>query len=289
MTDLLFDQAATDYARIEVVVRYLEQNFQHQPELAELADVVGLSEFHFQRLFSRWVGISPKRFLQFLTKEHAKHLLLNSGNILNAAYESGLSGPGRLHDLFVQCEAVTPGEFKNRGEGIGIRYGIHPTPFGDVLLAMTDRGICGLYFITLGNPDRYLERLHRQWPNARITKDNGIISGIVESIFSRENWQSDKPFRVILKGTNFQIKVWEALLQIPEGHAVSYEDIARTIGDPRAVRAVGSAVASNPVSYIIPCHRVIRKEGAFGNYQGGPLRKKLILAWESVQVLPQEV
>jgi AraC family transcriptional regulator of adaptative response/methylated-DNA-[protein]-cysteine methyltransferase len=220
MTDLLFGQAATDYARIEMVVRYLEQNFQRQPELAELAHVAGLSEFHFQKLFSRWVGISPKRFLQFLTKEHAKHLLLNSGDILNTAYESGLSGPGRLHDLFVQCEAVTPGEFKNRGEGIGIQYGIHATIFGEVLLAMTDRGICGLYFITQGNSDRYLDRLHHQWPNARVTENTGITRGIVESIFNRESWQADKPFRLILKGTNFQIKVWEALLQIPEGHVV---------------------------------------------------------------------
>jgi len=158
-----------------------------------------------------------------------------------------------------------------------------------VLLAMTDRGICGLYFITLGNSDRYLERLHRQWPNARITENTAITRGTVESIFNRGSWQTDKPFRLVLKGTNFQIKVWEALLQIPEGHAVSYEDIARTIGDPRAVRAVGSAVANNPVSFIIPCHRVIRKEGVFGNYQGGPLRKKLILAWESVQVQSHEV
>ncbi len=288
MADYIFKQAASDYQRIEKVIRYLEKNFIKQPDLAELAIIAGLSEFHFQRLFSRWVGISPKRFLQFLTKEHAKRLLLDSENLLSVTYGSGLSSPGRLHDLFVRCEAVTPGEFKSGGEGIIIRYGIHPTPFGEVLLAITDRGICALYFVAAGTVDHYIEKLDHLWPKARIKENPDSTKEVVEAIFMRERWRRDQPFRLILKGTNFQIKVWEALLQIPEGNAVSYELIARSIGSPRAVRAVGSAVASNPVSYVIPCHRVIRKPGEFGSYQGGTARKKIILAWESVYSRPQE-
>jgi AraC family transcriptional regulator of adaptative response/methylated-DNA-[protein]-cysteine methyltransferase len=289
MTDHIFKQAASDYERIETVIRYLEKNFRKQPDLKELAERAGLSEFHFQRLFSRWVGISPKRFLQFLTKEHAKHLLQSSGDLLAVAYDSGLSGPGRLHDLFVHCEAVTPGEFKSGGAGIIIRFGIHPTPFGDIMLATTDRGICGLYFISGDTFDLYLDKLHHHWPKARIKENPDSTREVVESIFRRERWQAAKPFRLLLKGTNFQIKVWEALLNIPEGRAVSYESVAQKIGEPLAVRAVGSAVAGNPVSYIIPCHRVIRKEGTFGNYQGGTARKKIILAWESVHAYPQDL
>jgi AraC family transcriptional regulator of adaptative response/methylated-DNA-[protein]-cysteine methyltransferase len=285
MAEYVFKQAASDYDRIESVIRYLEQNFREQPELKILADVAGLSEFHFQRMFSRWVGISPKRFLQFLTKEHAKDLLRKSGDILSVAYDSGLSGPGRLHDLFVHCEAVTPGEYKSGGEGIIIRYGVHPTPFGEIMLGTTDRGICGLYFVS-GPVDTYLEKLRHQWPNARIKENPDSTRDIVEAIFMRERWQREMPFRLLLKGTNFQIKVWEALLTIPEGAAVSYEDIAAGIGSPAAVRAVGSAVARNPISFIIPCHRVIRKEGSFGNYQGGTARKKIILAWESLYAKP---
>jgi len=288
MTEYVFKQAASDYTRIEKVIQYIEQHFREQPDLGELAKLAGLSEFHFQRLFSRWVGISPKRFLQFLTKEHAKHLLLESENLLSVTYESGLSSPGRLHDLFVQCEAVTPGEFKSGGEGIIIRYGIHPTPFGEVLLAITDRGICALYFVSAGMVDRYIGKLEHHWPRARIKENPDSTKEIVETIFMRDRWRRDQPFRLILKGTNFQIKVWEALLQIPEGAAVSYEIIARRIGSPRAVRAVGGAVASNPVSFVIPCHRVIRKPGEFGNYQGGKTRKKIILAWESVHSRPAE-
>ncbi len=182
------------------------------------------------------------------------------------------------------AKAVTPGEFKSGGEGIIIRYGVHPTPFGDVMLALTDRGICGLYFVSPETIDRYLEKLHHHWPKARIKENQDNTREIVESIFLRERWVHDQPLRLLLKGTNFQIKVWEALLQIPEGHAVTYEDIADKIGRPGAARAVGSAVASNPVSFVIPCHRVIRKPGEFGNYQGGTARKKVILAWESAYV-----
>jgi len=276
-------QQARDYERIEKIVKYLEQNFRRQPELKEIAGYAGLSEFHLQRLFKRWVGISPKRFIQFLTKEHAKALLRDSTDVLGATFASGLSGPGRLHDLFVQCEAVTPGEYKQLGAGLQIVYGRHQTPFGACLVAQTGRGICGLFFLQDGDDDKYLRRLERDWPAADIKEDCEQTAGTVKRIFSIQRADS-QPVLLFVKGTNFQIKVWEALLKIPQGQVASYKTIATRIGRPAAVRAVGSAVARNPVSYLIPCHRVIRKFGDFGNYQGGSARKKVLLAWESAQV-----
>jgi AraC family transcriptional regulator, regulatory protein of adaptative response / methylated-DNA-[protein]-cysteine methyltransferase len=281
MSDNLHQQAR-DYKRIEEIVNYLEQNFRRQPELKEIAGYAGLSEFHLQRLFKRWVGISPKRFIQFLTKEHAKALLRQSTDVLSATFASGLSGPGRLHDLFVHCEAVTPGEYKQLGAGIQIVYGRHQTPFGSCLVAQTGRGICGLFFLQDGDDDKYIRRLEKDWPAAEIKEDPEQTAGTVERIFSIP-LADPRPVSLFVKGTNFQIKVWEALLKIPKGGVVSYETIAARIGQPAAVRAVGSAVASNPVSFLIPCHRVIRKFGDFGNYQGGPARKKVLLAWEAAQ------
>jgi len=277
----VFVQESLDYERIEKVILFLEENFKCQPELKEISDFVGLSEFHLQRLFKRWVGISPKRFLQYLTKEYAKTLLRNSENILSTTYASGLSGPGRLHDLFVNCEAVTPGEYKMMGEGLEIFYGIHQTPFGNCLVAQTDRGVCGLFFLKGKEDVRYLNRLQKDWPRAVVKNDPGKTQASVNYIFNMTKWNAEQPITLFLQGTNFQVKVWEALLKIPQGNVVAYEDIAISIGQAKAVRAVGSAVARNPVSYIIPCHRVIRKYGDYGNYQGGTARKKAILAWES--------
>ncbi|TFG99442.1 MAG: methylated-DNA--[protein]-cysteine S-methyltransferase [Calditrichales bacterium] len=259
-----------DYERVEQAIRFVGDNFQIQPELEDIAQHIGMSEFHFQRLFKRWVGISPKRFLQFVTKENAKHLLQKSESLLSAAFDSGLSGPGRLHDLFVACEAVTPGEYRNRGAGLVIRYGYHLTPFGECLIALTNRGICGFYFINQGNRDHYFSVLSKTWPAAQLQEDPDDTGPVIDAIFSPGSWQQDNPFRLYVQGTNFQIKVWEALLKIPEGMVFSYEDVARQVGQPKAVRAVGSAVARNPISYLIPCHRVIRKLGEYGNYQGGP-------------------
>jgi AraC family transcriptional regulator of adaptative response/methylated-DNA-[protein]-cysteine methyltransferase len=276
-------QQAYDYRRIENVVQFLENNFRHQPELKDIAAHAGISEFHLQRLFKRWVGISPKRFLQYLTKEHAKLLLRNSTNVLSATLESGLSGPGRLHDLFVQCEAVTPGEYKLLGAGLKIFYGCHQTKFGPCLVAQTERGICGLFFLQDGDENKYIRRLVKDWPAAEIIEKPGLTAATIDQIFNSASRNQNQPISLFVKGTNFQIKVWEALLKIPQGTAVSYESIATHIGQPGAVRAVGSAVARNPVSYLIPCHRVIRKFGDFGNYQGGPARKKVLLAWESAQ------
>jgi AraC family transcriptional regulator of adaptative response/methylated-DNA-[protein]-cysteine methyltransferase len=273
-----YNQLAEDYARIEQAILFLEQNFRRQPDLKEIAASVGLSEYHFQRLFSRWAGISPKRFLQFLTVEYAKQLLDESTSVLEVTYESGLSSPGRLHDLFVTCEAMTPGEFKEQAEGLTITYGFHPTPFGECVLAITERGICALLFVAGENREETLQELKDTWPKATFRQDPTQTKSFVERIFNPVKHQQALP--IILKGTNFQIKVWQALLSIPPGSVVTYEDIAAQIGQPGAAQAVGAAMAHNPIGYVIPCHRVIRKMGLFGNYHWGTARKKAILGWE---------
>jgi AraC family transcriptional regulator of adaptative response/methylated-DNA-[protein]-cysteine methyltransferase len=276
--------ASEDYERIEKAIKFLETNFPAQPGLKEIADHIGLSEFHFQRLFSRWVGISPKRFLQFLTKEYAKHLLEDSVNLLDVTYEAGLSSPGRLHDLFVNCEAVTPGEYKSKGQGLTIRYGFHPSPFGECLLATTERGICGFFFVKNRDRKDPLAELRYFWQQADIVEDPHASRDLIDRIFNPSFADTATPLHLILNGTNFQIKVWEALIKIPFGAVVSYEDVAIQVGNPGATRAVGSAVGKNPISFIIPCHRVIRKTADFGNYGGGKARKKAILGWEAAHL-----
>jgi AraC family transcriptional regulator of adaptative response/methylated-DNA-[protein]-cysteine methyltransferase len=278
-----FSQAALDYERIEKAIQFLADNFHSQPNLKEIADKIHVSEYHFQRLFSRWVGISPKRFLQFLTKEYAKTLLEKSINLLDVTYESGLTSPGRLHDLFVSCEAVTPGQYKSRGEGVEIAYGYHATPFGECLLAKTDRGICGLNFVQNNDRQPVFASLEDRWQNASLIEDPDATRPFVERIFDPSEGQKSTALHLVLSGTNFQIKVWEALIKIPMGAVVSYENVAAHIGMPRASRAVGNAVGSNPVSFVIPCHRVIRKTAEFGNYGGGIARKLAILGWEAVR------
>ncbi len=274
-----YEQLAEDYRRIEQAIRFLERNVQRQPGLKEIAENVNLSEYHFQRLFTRWVGISPKRFLQFLTKESAKRLLERSNNVLAVAYDVGLSGPGRLHDLFVACEAVTPGEYKSRGEGLEITYGFHASPFGECLLAVTGRGICHLAFVEAGDREGALENLRRGWKEAHLVENPSLTRPLISRVFHLAG-RDLPPLTLYLNGTNFQIKVWEALLRIPPGSVTTYEDIAISIGMPRAARAVGNAVGSNPIPVLIPCHRVIRKAGDFGNYRYGSARKKALLGWE---------
>jgi len=269
-----------DYRRIEKAILFIEENIERSPELAEVARAAGLSEFHFQRLFSRMVGISPKRYEQFLHKETAKGLLGSAGNLLDAAWDTGLSGPGRLHDLFVSCEAVTPGEYKSRGRGLTIRYGFHPTPFGEALLAVTDRGICAFFFAAPGEHDGVLDRLRQEWSRADLVEDPRATAPVVERIFAEEPG-ARAPLTLYLRGTNFQVKVWEALIRIPPGSAATYEQVARTVGAARATRAVGAAVGRNPVAFLIPCHRVIRKSGDMGGYHWGVPRKRMILAWEA--------
>ena len=252
------------------------------PSLARIAESVNLSEFHFQRLFSRWVGISPKRFLQYLTKEYAKKLLDESRNILDATYDAGLSSPGRLHDLFIQCEAVTPGEYKSKGQGLDIVYGVSPSPFGDCMIARTPRGICALKFVGSG-AGKVEDHLRSQWPRASLKKDDTVIKRLAGLVFPFDGRLTGTPLHLYVRGTNFQIKVWEALTKIPLGSTVTYEDIARHIGLPKAARAVGTAIGKNPIPFLIPCHRVIRKMGEFGNYGEGPDRKKALIGWEAAK------
>jgi AraC family transcriptional regulator, regulatory protein of adaptative response / methylated-DNA-[protein]-cysteine methyltransferase len=279
--NLGFDQLSADYRRIERAIHYLEQHVTEQPSLKEMADSVNLSEYHFQRLFSRWVGISPKRFMQYLTKERAKALLLDSRDLLETSLVSGLSGPGRLHDLFVTSEAVTPGEFKRRGQGLEIRYGFHPTPFGECLLALTGRGVSNLIFVLDDDREKSLAELRGYWPEANLREDPVSTGPIVEALFDRILKGEASPLNLYLNGTNFQLKVWEALLRIPAGTVVSYEDVAVSIGMPGASRAVGNAVNRNPIPVIVPCHRVIRKSGDLSNYRWGSSRKKALLGWEA--------
>ena len=272
-------ERSQDYWLIEQAIRFIESNAARQPELDEVAAAVGMSEFHFQRTFTRWAGISPKRFLQFLTKENAKGLLAQSENLLDTTHQVGLSSLGRLHDLFVATEAVTPGEYKTRGAGVTIRYGIHPTPFGKCLIATTERGICHLGFVQTSEGDA-VDNLVAEWQEAQMIEDVKTTAPLVAPIFDL-NGRGQESLRLHLRGTNFQIKVWEALLQIPQGTVTTYERIAARIGKPSALRAVGTAVGHNPVAVLIPCHRVLRKDGEFGNYRYGSARKKALLGWEA--------
>ncbi len=272
-----------DYGRMEKAILFLEQNYHRQPELREVAESIHLSEFHFQRLFRRWAGISPKRFIQYMTLEHAKRLLDASRSVLDAAYDAGLSSPGRLHDLFVNIEAMTPGDYKSQGAGLPIGYGFHATPFGECLLAVTERGICGLGFVDAGGRAAVLGEYQSRWPLAAWEENPRLTQPYIRRIFGGASSNGDRPITLHLQGTNFQIKVWEALLKIPMGAVVSYEDLAIRVCSPRATRAVGSAVGKNPIAFLIPCHRVIRKAGGIGGYHGGVTRKKAMLIWEAAR------
>jgi AraC family transcriptional regulator of adaptative response/methylated-DNA-[protein]-cysteine methyltransferase len=272
---------AEDYRRIERAIEFLAENYQNQPSLDEVARSANLSEFHFQRLFRRWAGISPKRLVQFLTLEHAKQALEESRSVLDAAFDAGLSSPSRLHDLFVTTEAMTPGEFKAKGAGLEISYGFHPSPFGECLLAVTERGICGLGFVGERDRKQTLEDFKGRWPAAQFHENPEKTQSYMDGIFNHK--KRNGALKLLLTGTNFQVKVWEALLRIPSGSVVCYEDLARRVGNPAAARAVGSAVGRNPISFLIPCHRAIRKMGITGDYHWGATRKKAILAWEAAR------
>jgi AraC family transcriptional regulator of adaptative response/methylated-DNA-[protein]-cysteine methyltransferase len=282
MENLNLTQSTEDYRRVAAAITYLEKHFQEQPSLDELAAQVHLSPYHFHRLFKRWAGITPKQFLQYLTIDYAKQRLAHTGSILETSYDAGLSGPGRLHDLFITFEAITPGQYKAQGQGVEIYYGFHPTPFGDCLLAMTDRGVCTLAFVEDGQQDTTLAQLRQDWPQAAVIPNSAATGVVVGRIFSPA--PAGKPLHLLVKGTNFQVKVWEALLAIPPGAVVSYGAVATTIGHPTAARAVGSTIGRNPIGYIIPCHRVIRGVGAVSSYRWGATRKKALLAWEAGQV-----
>jgi len=274
-----------DYRRVERAIRFLAEDFQSQPSLDAVAARVGLSPFHFQRLFRRWAGVSPKRFVQYLTAEHAKALLRRSASVLDAAWGAGLSGPGRLHDLVVAVEAVTPGELKRGGEGLEIRYGFHATPFGECLVAVTGRGVCALSFVAGDGRAAAKRELQQAWPGATLVEDAEASAPVVMAVFARRG-RGERRLRLLLKGTNLQLKVWSALLRLPEGTAVTYADVARAVGQPRAARAVGTALGRNPVGVLIPCHRVLRSTGAFGGYRWGEARKRALLAWEGARTEP---
>lgn len=279
------EEQPADYERVRQALDYLSQNWREQPSLDKIAAEMQLSPQHFQKLFTRWAGISPKEFLQALTLDHAKSMLANAANVLDATYESGLSSPGRLHDLFVTYEAVSPGEFKSRGEGITIKYGWVPSPFGQALVMATERGLTGLAFADIGSEDKVFEDMSARLPRANYVEDSQNAARLARGIF--QNLHGEQPLRLHLIGSNFEIKVWETLLKIPVGGATTYSDIARAIQNPKAVRAVGSAVGRNPISFVVPCHRVLGKSGNLCGYHWGLTRKKAILGWERGKLLSQ--
>lgn len=270
-----------NYQRIERAIQYLEQNFNRQPELEEVAEKVHLSPFHFQRLFSEWAGISPKRFLQYLTVDFLKTKLNQSKNLVEAAETAGLSSQSRVYDLFTTLEAVTPQEYKLRGGGITIRYGYHDTPFGNALLGVTERGVCWLSFISTDeDPENQLVQLKEHWYNSLFFQDQELTRTYIDKIFPGKKSPEREKIHLLVKGTNFQVKVWAALLKLQPGHVTTYQEIAGQIQNPKALQAVGSAVGSNHIAYLIPCHRVIRKDGTLGEYRWNAVRKKSILGWE---------
>ena len=272
---------ATDYQRIEAAIEYLFAHRQRQPELAELATHIGLSTSHLHRLFVRWAGVTPKRFLEFLTVEYAKKLLDRSESVLTASYRSGLSGPGRLHDHFVTVEAVTPGEYRSRGAGLTIRFGTGESPFGPVFVAWTERGVCRVGFVADGDVSAEKEALRRAWGRASLEGDESMATALARSIFSAPFGAESPPLTVHLRGTNFQLAVWRALLRVPPGKVVTYGRVAEEVCSAQAARATGGAVASNPIAFLIPCHRVIRAGGTTGGYAWGATRKRCMLAWET--------
>ena len=270
-----------DYERVATVIRFLDRHHTDQPDLNELAAAAGLSPFHFHRLFSTWAGVTPKDFLQCLTLEHVKQLLRDGDNVFDAALNAGLSGPGRLHDLCVTLEAASPGEMKNGGAGMQIDYGFAETPFGEALIAETRRGICHLSFMNGQDRNGARDLLASQWPNAKLKRNDARMAELSATIFTQgRDGTSRRSLRAFVRATPFQLRVWRALLQIPSGTLTTYGRLAQAIGQSKAARAVGTAVGSNPISFIIPCHRVIRETGALGNYGGGRIRKRAMVGWE---------
>jgi AraC family transcriptional regulator of adaptative response/methylated-DNA-[protein]-cysteine methyltransferase len=283
MKALELTEYSADYQKVEQAIQFIGENFKSQPSLDQIAASVHLSRFHFDRLFKRWAGISPMRFVKYLTLDYTKQCLSESRSLLDSSLDAGMSGPGRLHDLFVSFEAMTPGEFKRQGSGLEITYGIGPSPFGRCLLATTLRGICYLGFLKAGGSSDTLDQMFNTWSEAKFTENPERITPILKGIFRIDSGPHSRPFNLQIKGTNFQINVWRALLQIPPGCVVNYQDIAAYIGHPKAFRATGNAIAINPVAYLIPCHRVIAKSGKFHRYRWGSARKKAIVGWEAAR------
>jgi AraC family transcriptional regulator of adaptative response/methylated-DNA-[protein]-cysteine methyltransferase len=276
--------AADDYAVVRRAIAFISEQWRSQPEIDAIAAAVGTTTADLHHVFRRWAGLTPKAFLQAITLDNARRLLRSSASVLDAAYEVGLSGPGRLHDLFVTHEAMSPGEWKSGGEGLSVAYGFHPSTFGSALVMTTERGLAGLAFADPGEEEAALDDMRGRWPKARYGEDKERTGAIARRIFDPTLWRPERPLRVVLIGTDFEVRVWETLLGIPMGRATTYSDIAAKLGKPTASRAVGAAVGKNPVSFVVPCHRVMGKSGDLTGYHWGITRKRAMLGWEAGRV-----
>ncbi|WP_458761428.1 methylated-DNA--[protein]-cysteine S-methyltransferase [Afipia sp. TerB] len=279
--------ALRDYDAVRRTIAFISENWRTQPTIEAMADAVSVTPDELHHLFRRWAGLTPKAFMQALTLDNAKRLLRDSASILDAAYDSGLSGPGRLHDLFVTHEAMSPGEWKKGGAGMTLHYGFHPSPFGTAIVITSDRGLAGLAFADDGEERIALKDMQRRWPLATYVEDHAGTAMLAHRIFDSSQWRADQPLRVVLIGTDFEVRVWETLLRIPMGRAATYSDVACSIDSPKASRAVGAAVGRNPISFVVPCHRVIGKSGALTGYHWGITRKRAMLGWETGQATGQ--
>ncbi len=273
--------AAVDYDIVRRAIAHIRGNWRAQPDIEDIAEAAGVSATDLHHLFRRWAGLTPKAFLQALTLDHARLLLRDSASVLDAAYAVGLSGPGRLHDLFVTHEAMSPGEWKAGGEKLSISYGFHPSPFGSALVMATARGLAGLAFADPGKEQAVLADMRARWPRAAYVEERARTAGIARRIFDRKRWRPGEPLRVVLIGTDFEVRVWETLLKVPMGRLTTYSDVAAKVCSPAAARAVGAAVGRNPVSFVVPCHRVIGKDGSLTGYHWGLTRKRAMLGWEA--------
>ncbi|MGF6428690.1 AraC family transcriptional regulator of adaptative response/methylated-DNA-[protein]-cysteine methyltransferase [Bradyrhizobium elkanii] len=276
--------ALRDYDSVRRAIAFISEHWRAQPTIEAMADAAAVTPDELHHLFRRWAGLTPKAFMQALTLDHAKNLLRDSASVLDAALDSGLSGPGRLHDLFVTHEAMSPGEWKTGAGGMTLRYGFHPSPFGTAIVIATDRGLAGLAFADHGDEQTAFADMKRRWPNATYVEDTDGTTALAQRVFDTRLWRADQPLRVVLIGTDFEVRVWETLLKVPLGRAVSYSDIACKINSPKASRAVGAAVGRNPVSFVVPCHRALGKSGALTGYHWGITRKQAMLGWEAGQV-----
>jgi AraC family transcriptional regulator, regulatory protein of adaptative response / methylated-DNA-[protein]-cysteine methyltransferase len=276
--------ALRDYDAVRRAIAFISEHWRMQPTIEAVAEAASVTADELHHLFRRWAGLTPKAFMQALTLDHAKSLLRDSASILDAALDSGLSGPGRLHDLFVTHEAMSPGEWKTGGAGMVLRFGFHPSPFGTALVIASERGLAGLAFADPGEEAAALADMKRRWPRASYVEDAGGTSALAQRVFEKRLWRPDQPLRVVLIGTDFEVRVWETLLKIPMGRAVCYSDIASRIDSPKASRAVGAAVGKNPISFVVPCHRALGKGGALTGYHWGITRKQAMIGWEAGQV-----
>jgi AraC family transcriptional regulator, regulatory protein of adaptative response / methylated-DNA-[protein]-cysteine methyltransferase len=280
----LLDTAAADYDVVRRAIGHIRKHWREQPEIDAIAEAASVTPTELHHLFRRWAGLTPKAFLQALTLDGARQLLRDSASVLDATYEVGLSGPGRLHDLFVTHEAMSPGEWKTGGEGLTVRFGFHPSPFGKALVMATERGLAGLAFADPGEEEASLADMKRRWPKASYVADAARTAPIARRIFDPREWREDRPLRVVLIGTDWEVRVWETLLKIPMGKVATYSGIAGKVCAPAAARAVGAAVGKNPLSFVVPCHRVIGKAGALTGYHWGITRKQAMLGWEAGRV-----